>query len=114
MDLNGFLHVFNVRSINFTWSSLIVPFQTELAVNTHVAVSDIRNDVSKIREEISNQARSVSANPYSPMTERSRYPRPDPGQLSRIPRGPQSYRFVAPLLESYLLHHRGPVLDVAS
>jgi len=42
--------------------SLNAPFQTELAMNTHVTVSDIRHDVSKIREEIGGQVRSVSAN----------------------------------------------------
>ena len=52
-DLNRILHIFNVRSVVFTWLSLIVPFQTELAMNTHVTVSGIRHDVSKIREEIS-------------------------------------------------------------
>lgn len=36
------------------------PFQTELGINTHVAVVDIRHDVSKIREEICGQVRSVS------------------------------------------------------
>ena len=66
-DINGFLQIFNVRSVNFTWSSLIVPSQTELAVNTHVAVSDIRHDVSKIHQNVSkiqeeiDQVRSVSA-----------------------------------------------------
>ena len=68
LDLNRILHVFNVRSLVFTRISLIVSFQTELAVNTHVTVSDmrhdmsgIRSDVSKIREEIGGQVRSVSA-----------------------------------------------------
>ena len=57
-----------MRSVIFTWPSLTVPLQTELAMSTHVAVSDIRNDVSnihhnvsKIREEISGQVRPVSA-----------------------------------------------------
>ena len=68
LDLNRILHVFNVRSLVFARMSLIVSFQTELAVNTHVAVSDmrhdmsgIRSDVSKIREEIGGQVRPVSA-----------------------------------------------------
>ena len=74
-DLNRILHVFNVCSLAFTRMSLIVSFQTELAVNTHVAVSDMRHDVSdihqnvskihqdvsKIREEIGGQVLSVSA-----------------------------------------------------
>ena len=60
-ELNRILLVFNVRSIVLAWSSLTVSFQTELVVNIHVAVSDIRHDVSKIREESSGQVRSVSA-----------------------------------------------------
>ena len=74
-DLNGFLHVFNVRFVVSTWLSLTVPFQAELAVGTHVTVSEvrhdvsgirhdvsgIRDDVSKIREDIGDNVRSVSA-----------------------------------------------------
>ena len=68
LDLNRILHVFNVRSAVFTQLSLTVPLQTELAINTHVTVSEmhhnvsgIRSDVSKIREEIGGNVRSVSA-----------------------------------------------------
>ena len=68
-DLNRILLVFNVRSVGFTWLSLTVSFQTELAVNTHVTVSDIRRDVSRInhnvlriREEIGGRVHSVSMN----------------------------------------------------
>ena len=67
LDLNSILHVFNVRSVGFTQISLIFPFQTELAVNTHVTVSDIRRDVSKIRKEIGNKVRSVSMSRILPI-----------------------------------------------
>ena len=74
-DLGRILQVFNVRSVIFSRPSLTVPFQTELALNTHVTVSEmrydvsgirhdvlgIRGDVSKIREEIGGNVRSVSA-----------------------------------------------------
>ena len=60
-DLSRILQVFNVRSVIFARLLLSVPFQTELAMNTHVTVSSIRHDVSKIREEMGGQARSVSA-----------------------------------------------------
>ena len=64
-DLNRILHVFNVCSVVFTWLSLTVPLQTELAINTNVAVSDVRHDVSEIRRDMSEildgQSRSVSA-----------------------------------------------------
>ena len=60
-ELNRILHVFNVCSVVFTWSSLIVFLQTELIMNIHVNVSDIRNDVSKIREGIGGQVQPVSA-----------------------------------------------------
>ena len=59
-DLGRILQVFNVRSVNFAWSLLTASPQTELAMNTHVAVYDIRHDVSKIREEIGGQIRPVS------------------------------------------------------
>ena len=61
LDLNRILHVFNVSSADFTWSPLIVSFQTELIVNIHVTVSDMRQDMSKIREEIGGQVQSVSS-----------------------------------------------------
>ena len=36
-----------------------IRLQTELAISTQVTVSDIRDDVSKIREEIGAQVRPV-------------------------------------------------------
>ena len=69
-DLNRILHVFNVGSVIFTWLSLITFFQTELAMNTHVTVSGIRHDVSKIREEIGGQGRSVSLSYIRPIGNR--------------------------------------------
>ena len=60
-DLSRILQVFNVCPAVFTWPSLTVPLQTELILSTHVTVSDIRHDVSKIREEIGGQVHPVSA-----------------------------------------------------
>ena len=49
---------------HFTRLLLTVPFQTELAVNTNVTVSDVQHDVSGIRRDVSEildgQYRSVS------------------------------------------------------
>jgi hypothetical protein len=66
-ELNRILHVFNVRLLVSGWSLLTVNFQAELAVTTQVTVSDthtivsnIRDDVSKIREGISGQVQPVS------------------------------------------------------
>ena len=71
-DLGGILQVFIVRPGVLTWLSLTTPIQAELALNTHVAVSDvhhnvleIRSDVSKIRGEISGQVCPVSTNSLS-------------------------------------------------
>ena len=75
LDLDRILQVFNVRSIVPSWSSLTVSIQTELIMNTHIAISDmrhdvlgirtdvsgIRGDVLKIREDIGGKVRSVSA-----------------------------------------------------
>ena len=60
-DLNRILQVFNVRSVVSAWSSLIVPLQTELVMNTHVTVSDIRRDLPKIQVVGCDQVHSVSA-----------------------------------------------------
>ena len=43
------------------WLPLITSSQAELAVNIRGAISDIHQDVSKIREEIGSQVRPVSA-----------------------------------------------------
>jgi len=69
-ELNRILLVFNVRLITLASLPLIVSIQTELVVNTHVAVSDIRYDVSKIREEIGGHVRSVSASLTQPINRR--------------------------------------------
>ena len=49
---------------------LVTSFQTELAVSAHVTMSGIRHDVSKIREEIGGQVRSVSASSIQPISNR--------------------------------------------
>ena len=63
-DLNRILHVFNVRLDVITWISLIVPFQTKLAMNTNITVADIHRDVSKI---IDGQAHSASVSHIQPI-----------------------------------------------
>jgi hypothetical protein len=60
LELNRILHVFSVRLFVFVWASLIVLFQTQLILNIHVNVSDIRNDMSKIREGIGGRVQPVS------------------------------------------------------
>ena len=52
-DLNKILHVFNVCSIVSVWLSLTVRSQTELAINTHVIVSDVRHGVVNTHTMIS-------------------------------------------------------------
>ena len=59
-ELNSILHLFTVCSAVLAWSPLSSLFQAELVMNIHVTVSDIRGDMSKIREEISSQAQPVS------------------------------------------------------
>ena len=48
LDLDRFLRVFNVRLDAIAWISLIVPFQTKLAMNTNITVSDIHRGMSKM------------------------------------------------------------------
>ncbi|KAF9642364.1 hypothetical protein BDM02DRAFT_3273490, partial [Thelephora ganbajun] len=53
----------NNKEIIISWKSdlnrILQVFNTELAVSTHVMVTDIRYDVSRIREEIGDQVRSA-------------------------------------------------------
>ena len=58
-DLNGVLHVFNVSSITSSSTFLTIHFQTELAVNTNVAVSDVRHDVAKTHTIVTDIHRSL-------------------------------------------------------
>jgi hypothetical protein len=50
-ELDRILHVFNVRFIPLSPPLLIIRFhfQTEIAINTHAAVSDVRQDISNTR-----------------------------------------------------------------
>ena len=89
LDLNRILHVFNVCSAIAAWLSLTDHSQTELAVNTHVLVSDARTMVSDIhrnmltsQEGTDKQHRPVS-NIYAPFHHRMIKwlpPRRKPGQ----------------------------------
>ena len=47
LDLYRILHVFNVRSVASAWAKLTARFQTDLAINTNVVDSKIRNDIVK-------------------------------------------------------------------
>ena len=53
LDLNRILHIFNVRFITNLWSSLTVHFQTQLAINTNVVISDVRRDVQNTQTIVS-------------------------------------------------------------
>ena len=44
-ELNKIIHVFQVRSVASPPALLIASFQTELAINTHVVLSDTQNTV---------------------------------------------------------------------
>jgi hypothetical protein len=60
-ELNSILNLFTVCSVALAWSPLSVLLQAELVMNIHVNVSEIRGNMSKIREEIRSQAQPVSA-----------------------------------------------------
>ena len=59
LDLNRTLHVFNVRSAAFTSAAVIDPFQTELIMNTHVVVSDVRRNVADTHIVVSDVRQNV-------------------------------------------------------
>ena len=58
-DLIRILHVFNVRSVAPAWKPLLNLFQTELAINTHVMVTDIHRNALTHREGPCSQKPSV-------------------------------------------------------
>ena len=52
-ELDRIVHIFEVRSaLHFLPALLIVYLQTELAIHTHLAVSDVREDVGDIRVDV--------------------------------------------------------------
>jgi hypothetical protein len=66
-NLNRILHVFNVRFTTLSPQLLIICFQTELAINTNVAVADVCHDVmntnnivSDVRHNVANTHNMVS------------------------------------------------------
>ena len=59
-DLGRILHVFEARStVHSSATLLTVHLQTELALHTHVAVSNIREDVANTRELVSDIHRTM-------------------------------------------------------
>jgi tetratricopeptide (TPR) repeat protein len=65
------------------WSSLNIPLQTELAVNTHVIVADVHQNVLKIREDVDSQNRVVSDTCFWHRLMRTDH-RPDSKQVSDL------------------------------
>jgi hypothetical protein len=59
-DLSRVLHIFNVRSAGFMWPLLTVRSQTELAINTHIAVSNTQTLVSELQHDFTNALAIVS------------------------------------------------------
>jgi hypothetical protein len=84
--LRDLLQLFTVCPVVFPWSSLIVLFQAEVVLNTHV-------NVSKIQEGISGQVQPVSTSwIQSSKTEGClQLPRLKPGQQLRLHVNPATY-----------------------
>ena len=61
LDLNRILHVFNVRSVVSVRLLLTLHFQTELAINTHVTVSEIHHDVVNTHAIVSELGHNVTS-----------------------------------------------------
>ena len=59
LDLNRILHIFNVRSITSVWPWLTAHFQTELAINTNVVVSDVHRGVANTYTVVSDVHQGV-------------------------------------------------------
>ena len=109
-DLNRILHVFNVRSVTPIRTPLTAYFQTELAINTNVAVSDIRHGVVDTHAVVSDTHLIVSDIHRTMVESRegadgknlSVFPAPDGSDVS----------YLRPAYsESHLPHYRGLVSD---
>ena len=87
LDLNRVLQVFNVRSVRSVPLSAVanISLQTELAINTHVLVSDIHRKMVTGQEGTDGLRHSVSLTLRPPTTGCSPFSRFNPGQSPRIP-----------------------------
>jgi len=60
LDLDRTLHVFNVRSVPPARLPLTIHFQTELAINTNVVVSDVHHDVLTTQTIVSDVRHDIT------------------------------------------------------
>jgi hypothetical protein len=74
--------------------SLTASFQTELAINTHMMVSDLHRNTLTVQGGVDDQHRSVRAAFCPSTTKHLPSPRLKPGQRSRISYGPQSNTYI--------------------
>ena len=79
-DLARVLHIFNVRSVYSPWHSLTSPFQTELAINTHILVTEIHGNALANREGARGKHRSVSVTSHLSWIGYLLFPRAELGQ----------------------------------
>ena len=82
LDLDRIIHVFNVCSVGSAPLSLTTPFQTELALNTHLMVSDLHQNLLIGKGSVDEQHRPVSTTLHPSTTGYLPSPRLRPGQLS--------------------------------
>jgi len=61
LDLNRILDVFNVRGLTPARPPLTAHFQTELAINTNVLVSDVHRDMLNTHSIVSDIHRTIVA-----------------------------------------------------
>ena len=113
LDLNRILHIFNVRPAIVVWPLLtgIAYSQTELAINTHVVVSDVRHGIANTHTLVSEMHRNMLKGQegtddqlrlvsdihtlfHCRIYEWSLLPRHKPGQRSRLPMDPMSYIYI--------------------
>ena len=59
LELSRILHVFNVRPVTSVWLLLTIQSQTELTLNIHVIVSDVRHGVANTHTMVSDIHRNM-------------------------------------------------------
>ena len=110
--LNRILQVFTVRPVILTRLSLIVLFQTELVVGTHVMVSDLHRNVLTSIEDVNSHHRPVSATFYFHRQPSLITPRFNLGRHIEHYKVPGLTFYTVLHLGNYLPCHQGSVSDV--
>lgn len=112
-DFDRIIHIFNVRSVASVRPSLSFPFQTEIEIGTHAAVSDVHRGATGTRFVVSNTRHDISNAEAIPLIVRRDVSNTHP-VVSGVPRDIPSPEIVFPDVSRYVSNTYPIVSEVQS